>query len=48
MARVKVAPSALGLMLQQITDAYDAWTEIASSAGFPTAIPRQPEGESNE
>ncbi len=33
-ARIKVAPSAMGPMLQQIAQGYETWIETAAESGF--------------
>ncbi|MCQ3806634.1 MAG: hypothetical protein OXB92_05200 [Acidimicrobiaceae bacterium] len=33
-ARIKVAPSAIGPMLQQIAQGYETWIETATESGF--------------
>ena len=49
-ARIKVAPSAMGLMLGQIIEAYEMWIETAAKAGFQIfeAPETQPEDDTDE
>lgn len=47
-ARVKVAPSALGPMIQQIASIYEAWIDRANSAEFSTVIAPHQDGDDNE